>query len=376
MAKYVARRMSEDDKIYFLNLYKTGRIDKANIPMEIFRNDIDSLIELGIYWEKWDSVYYKDLFGKLEGMSSHSRIDYINGKKFIGWGNVNFIKLPNVFFPHMWEAKSYSKPSLKTVWNNRDRMIVLLKRFLADKKVFTAEEKTMKFFRKFMRSLSGGYFTYNYKPDISKVIYDLYGNRGKIFDFSMGWAGRLVGFLASDAREYVGVDVNHKNFKSYRNVVKAYGKKGLGKKKVSFFETPAEDFCPEEYHDYFDLSFSSPPYFVKEIYSDDPNQHHLRYGDDFETWCDGFLKPMIKNQYKMLKKGGRLIINIADVTIKTKTYPLERYTVDYAKSIGFIEDEPIYMKINKSPFMRNKNVNDRTKKELGFKFERVFIFTK
>jgi len=377
MPKYSSRAYSDEEREAILKKYRSGLIKKANIPMGIFKNHIKELIDIGIFWEEWgDGVFYKDLFRKLEESTIQNKIDVINGEKFINWGNVSFPLLANVFFPHMWEARSSDKPSLCEVWHDEVKMEKLLGKFLRDKKIFKTEEKTMKFFRKFLRSLSGGYFTYNYKPDIAKIIYELYGRRGRVFDFSMGWGARLVGFLASSCKEYVGVDVNSKNFKCYEQIVRAYSKKGFRKKVCKFYNHPAEDFLPDKYENYFDLSFSSPPYFIKEIYSDDDKQHHNLHGDSYDAWVDGFLKPMIANQYDLLKNTGTFVINIADVTIKNKVYPLEKDTLDACKDAGFILSDTYNMKINKSPFMRNKDVNERTQDKFGFKFERIFIFSK
>jgi hypothetical protein len=377
MPKYISKQYTEKEKQNILQRYKLGLISKANIPLDIFKNDIQELIDFGIYWEEWDDdLDYKDLFYKLEKMTISDKIEIIKGEKFVNWGNVSFVLLANVFFKHMWEAKSHDKPSLYEVWHDPDKMRKLLDRFLADKKIFRSHEKTMKFFRKFLRSLSGGYFTYNYKPDIARIIYELYGRRGKVFDFSMGWGARLVGFIASTCKEYVGVDVNHKNFDSYNKIVKAYSKKGFKSKKYNFVECPAEDFRPEKYKNYFDLSFSSPPYFIKEIYSDDVNQHHNKHGMIYKDWIDGFLRPTIENQYYMVKPGGRLVINIADVAIKGEIYPLENDTIEIAKSSGFILEDTLNQKLNKSPFMRNKDVNERTRDKFGFKYERIYIFIK
>jgi tRNA1(Val) A37 N6-methylase TrmN6 len=377
MPKYISKQYTEKEKQNILQKYNMGLIPKANIPLDIFKNNIQELIDFGIYWEDWnDDNDYRSLFKKLEQMSVIDKIEIIKGEKFLNWGNVSFVLLANVFFKHMWEARSHDKPSLYDIWHDPIKMQKLLDKFLRDKKIFRSHEKTMKFFRKFLRSLSGGYFTYNYKPDIAKIIYELYGRRGKVFDFSMGWGARLVGFLASSCKEYVGVDVNHKNFKSYDMIVKAYSKKGFRKKKFDFIECPAEDFRPKKYKEYFDLCFSSPPYFIKEIYSSDENQHHLKHGDDYNDWIDGFLLPMIQNQWYLLKKGGRLVINIADVTIKGKIYPLEKDTLSIAKQTGFKIDEILNQKLNKSPFMRNKDVNERTQDKFGFKFERIYVFIK
>jgi tRNA1(Val) A37 N6-methylase TrmN6 len=151
----------------------------------------------------------------------------------------------------------------------------------------------------------------------------------------MGWGGRLVGFLATTAKEYVGTDVNKENVMAYLSIFETYCPDKS--KYVSLATMPAEEFKPPLYENYFDFSFSSPPYFNKEEYSVDPNQSYLKY-PKFEDWCEGFLKPMINNNFYMIRHGGHFGINVADIKIGSKLYPILSYTKKYSEEAGFIQE--------------------------------------
>ena len=60
------------------------------------------------------------------------------------------------------------------------------------------------------------------------------------------------------------------------------------------------------------LIFTSPPYFDKEKYSSDPEQSYLKF-TDFKSWEYGFLKPVLKNIFDLLRPSGEAWINIADI---------------------------------------------------------------
>jgi len=77
--------------------------------------------------------------------------------------------------------------------------------------------------------------------------------------------------------------------------------------------------------------FTSPPYFDRERYSIEDTQSWKRYGTSLELWLNGFLFKVIEKSFKWLKEGGRLILNINDVS----NAPFCKRMLDYASSIGF-----------------------------------------
>ena len=147
-----------------------------------------------------------------------------------------------------------------------------------------------------------------------------------MFDFSIGWAGRLIGFLCSKSVEYVGTDVNTQNYYCYSDLLSTYG---FQDKKIYLFKQPAEKFLlnPKEYYNletkefekinidfsnYFDLCFSSPPYFNKEKYSNDIEQSYLQY-PTYSAWLEGFLFPLIETLFFITKPNGYITIVIASI---------------------------------------------------------------
>lgn len=171
-----------------------------------------------------------------------------------------------------------------------------------------------------------------FRPAFALLMYRRYApSGGTVLDTSTGFGGRLLGFFASDLGTYIGIDPN---------TVTSAGNKALAadlcppSKLVELHELPAEDVPHESVAGRADFAFTSPPYFSKEIYSDEPTQSCVRYatGDD---WRAGFLRPMLALQLAALKPGAYSAINIADVTIANVEYPLTEWTIDDAQRIGF-----------------------------------------
>ena len=83
----------------------------------------------------------------------------------------------------------------------------------------------------------------------------------------------------------------------------------------------------------FQLAFTSPPYFKKEIYSDEPTQSCHRY-PDFESWLRGFWQVTIEKVADCLESGGLFIVNIQDVKIGQQHFPLVTETRQLAQQAG------------------------------------------
>jgi hypothetical protein len=74
----------------------------------------------------------------------------------------------------------------------------------------------------------------------------------------------------------------------------------------------SEDFTKEnfpQYQEYFDIYFSSPPYFDCERYSTDETQSYKKF-PKYDLWIKGFYRQTIYNACDALKKDGVFAINI------------------------------------------------------------------
>lgn len=154
-----------------------------------------------------------------------------------------------------------------------------------------------------------GYIPSQFKPVVAKAIYD-YFEAESTFDMSMGWGDRIAGFSASKYGEYYyGADPSTVTFQDYKKQIEFYN----DGKKYDLYNLPAESLT-EEPKEVIDLAFSSPPYFTKEHYSNDPNQSWKKYPQLF-YWIRDFLLKSIDYQWKFIKSGGTMIVNISDVYI-------------------------------------------------------------
>jgi hypothetical protein len=61
----------------------------------------------------------------------------------------------------------------------------------------------------------------------------------------------------------------------------------------------------------------------------------VRYPAVATAWRDGFLIKMLALQYAALRRGAHSVVNVADVKIGTKKYPLLDWTIDGAQQVGF-----------------------------------------
>lgn len=198
-----------------------------------------------------------------------------------------------------------------TSWSTKEGIIAILKAFFS--------------FAEGMESVNRGtlqnattlrrYIAAQFKPSIAKAFFDYYGSKN-ILDFSAGWGDRFAGFYASDSGlNYVGIDPNSRNTPNYIKQYNFYKSRETffeNTKTAHFIESPAEDADLSAYMDYFDMVFTSPPYFNTERYSNDPTQSWIRY-KTIDEWNVGFLHKTIDNILPTVKSGGIIAVNIADV---------------------------------------------------------------
>ena len=173
----------------------------------------------------------------------------------------------------------------------------------------------------------------NFRPGWSAMIYRKYCSQGgTVLDTSTGFGGRLVGAIASGCvGSYIGIDPARQtcraNWRMYRDL-------GQGKLKVRLIQKPAEDVDGTEFAGTCDVAMTSPPYWAKEHYSDEPTQSWIRYKTG-EHWRDGFLTQMLKLQYQSLKPGGMNIVVVADVTVGSTRWPIVTWVEEIGAKLGF-----------------------------------------
>ena len=176
--------------------------------------------------------------------------------------------------------------------------------------------------------LNGAQACSNFRPGVACAVYREFCERGAVvLDCSTGYGGRLVGFIASGvAGRYIGFDPCLDTHNGNRALAECL----LVSDRVALHNLPIEDAEPCEP---VDFSFTSPPYYRKEVYSDEPTQSCNRYATPAK-WRDGFLMPFVAFQAAALKPGAWAVINIANVRFGKEQVPLVEMTKEAATDAG------------------------------------------
>ena len=219
----------------------------------------------------------------------------------------------------------------------------------------------------------GTYIATQFKPNVAKTIYQL-TNAKKVLDTSCGWGDRLAGFFASDAEEYIGCDPNPNTYKQYMKQIELYNSFLTKPKKVTIYNTGAEDLPWDTIKD-VDCSFTSPPYFSTEEYNKggekEENQSWFKF-NEYEKWRDDFFLPVSKKCFEVSK---HTLINIMDPTIKGKRYKSCDEVVDMLKD-NFVGQ--IGMRIMQRPKSDKLFETEKDKQDFMNKtfIENVWCFSK
>jgi hypothetical protein len=259
--------------------------------------------------------------------------------------------------------------------------------------------------------LSCGQPAVNFPALTAKWIYENYTNHIDqkehlvIYDSSSGWGGRIIGAMSTRKKvHYVGTDPNPDNFinelgiSRYEYVAKFYNDKCVddySEKLTQFFEVKKQGNTYELFQDgselisnnprfqkykgKLDISFTSPPYFNREQYSQDEKQSFKAYGE-YDDWRDNFLRPTLTTIYEYLKNDRYILWNIADIKIGENTYyPLEQDSIDILKELGCEYKGKIKMLMTRMVGLDPSKTGIKNSVEHEgkvYKFEPIFVFHK
>ena len=222
-----------------------------------------------------------------------------------------------------------------------------------------------------MFAFVGAGYCSNFRPATAKTIYELYGKENcKVLDTSSGFGGRLLGFFtAKNTSEYVGIDPNTAD-SCNRFIEFMQMRFGLNKK-AYVNKIGSEDFTIDnypQYENYFDISFTSPPYFDTEKYSDSDTQSHVKF-NTYDLWVDGFYRNTIYNSCNALKIDGTFAINIFE-----KVDNIKEYTEEFLNDCGFyIIKEDKYLLRVMSGTQKGEDGEFYTRKKDSYNYEPIWV---
>ncbi len=174
---------------------------------------------------------------------------------------------------------------------------------------------------------------YNFRPSAAKALVDTYCPvGGVVLDPCAGYGGRLLGAVLSKASpRYVGYEPSTETFGNLTRLhqwVSSFFPQV--KDKVTIHPDPAEEAVfPEG----VDVVLTSPPYWKREVYADEPTQSSAKYGD-YSEWLERFWFKILSQSVSVLKPGGWLLVNVDDFSLGGRKYPLINDTLRFALRLG------------------------------------------
>jgi len=238
--------------------------------------------------------------------------------------------------------------------------------------------------------LGFGQVAVNFPPLTTKVLVETFlekieepQNEYVVYDPCMGWGGRLLGCMSSQLPiHYVGTEVNSEIWDNYNVLMDFCNGIGMNHSSVDFFRLGSQkirsDKNFQKYMGDVDLVLTSPPYYNREVYSDDKEQSCHLY-DDYYVWRDEFLRPTLTTCFDCLKSDRFLLLNISDLKQGKEYYPLEQDSVSICMNLGFRFHGKILMYMSRMIGLNVKEIKNShydSDDKKYFKTEPIMVFSK
>lgn len=195
----------------------------------------------------------------------------------------------------------------------------------------------------------------DFPASLAKSLINEFGNCGKILDPCAGWGGRMIGFLASNADEYFGVDASPYQCDGDKKIYETFKDVALPDKKVTIVNSAFQNV--DLRNEYFDFAITSPPYFDTEKYLGGEQSHEL---GNYDNWKSSFYEVLIRKTFDALKTNGVFCLQIG-----SQRYPLLYDGREIAERIGFVVLD-----------IRNTDMKNSFNKTEFDKGERILIIQK
>ena len=215
------------------------------------------------------------------------------------------------------------------------------------------------------------------------IIQNIYKGK-RLLTPVMGWSAYMIGFLNTDWTEYVGIDVipeviqHSQTIWDYRESMNSADFLfNSNEKKLKLFCTPSEQMdtkhgFSENYKDYFDGIFFSPPYFDLEKYEYhkglENTEQSIANFKTYEDWLVGYWEPTVAMCSRVMNSDGNfgfIISNYKDKKVGLRTISEDMHNICLK-----------YFKLEKQYKIQWSNFTKRTKKSDNGNYEDFWFYRK
>ena len=176
-----------------------------------------------------------------------------------------------------------------------------------------------------------------FSANLARKIYERWCPKfyANIQDCSSGWGNRCLAAISSPYNyNYYGTDPNSGLQDCYKAQAD-FVKEALHTNNTVDIRCQGSEIFVPEWEGIMDLSFTSPPYFNTEKYSEEGTQSSAKC-DNYYSWRDDFMRPTIKNVYRYLKPGAYYLLNLKNLTPSFGSFPALNDWAVVAQQEGFI----------------------------------------
>lgn len=209
------------------------------------------------------------------------------------------MKAPNRFSTHFWEARRKGKKTAIEIFNDDASFLsVIQSRRKHANRISDATIRTG--LRLHASSPS------SFPSLVAKYIYGTFlSSDSSVLDPCIGYGGRMVGSQSLPYKvDYVGYDPWVEAWENV-NAMREW----FGWDHCVLHNMPFEDATLDRE---FDLVFTSPPHFDKEVYSVVQDTQSIQRYPDYSDWIQGFIEPLVMKSYDHLKAGGHMVLHFSD----------------------------------------------------------------
>jgi hypothetical protein len=292
--------------------------------------------------------HYNEIFKK------YTTDELLNDIDNYKYGNGRLYKVLNHFFEECMFNCCGKKTKLSPmdVLRDNDKMLSVLEYIKSKPKFFTSDNEVSNVKSSFRNSFSWVRKVANFPCVSARDIYFRYfPNKDKsninCLDTSCGFGSRMSAVLLSGAN-YCGFDPNKQLYEKLVEYLKFLrDNEVIDKKQKCGIYCHGSEVYRSELNNLFDVSFTSPPYFNLEKYSNDEGASTNNY-DNYNKWLTDFVRPTIENTYMYLKVGGYAMVNIKNISSKETCY--DDWLEIFHSIDGFEFVEIFDLKINKKQY--------------------------
>ena len=255
-----------------------------------------------------------------------------------------------------------------------DDIAKILEYVASKPKFYTGDDisNVKSYFRNSQSSVVNASKVANFSPSAARKIYERYCPQfyATVLDYSSGWMARMLGCLTSPYQyQYIGIEPNTKLNQRLHDFSEWICKNLNRPNNTKLYIEGSEVFHPELVNQ-VDISFSSPPYFNLEIYTDEQTQSANK-NTSYIQWLHSYMIPTINNIYQYTKPNGIHIVNLKNLTTAGHE-PLLDDWIRACKLAGFkLVDATYLTHQSRRQFDKNKSINFNADKEPIIIFKKI-----